>query len=78
MEKLILNLEIICGTCGKHGQAETSGKSGALLVKNEVSKIIDFGHFTKISQLLQCISCSIFKLFTCSWTFWKGDRKSVV
>ena len=52
MEKLILNLEIICGTRGKHGQVETSGKSGPLLVKNEVSRIIDFGHFTKISQLI--------------------------
>ena len=26
----------------------------------------------KISQLLQGITCSIFKLFSCSWTFWKG------
>ena len=33
MEKLILNLEIICGTRGEHGQAETSGKSGPLLSK---------------------------------------------
>ena len=33
MEKLILNLEIICGKRGKHGQAETSGKRGPLLSK---------------------------------------------
>ena len=33
MKKLILNFEIICGTRGKHGQAETSGKSGPLLSK---------------------------------------------
>ena len=33
MEKLIFNLEINCGTRVKHGQAETSGKSGPLLSK---------------------------------------------
>ena len=33
MEKLIFNLEITCGTRGKHCQDETSGKSGPLLSK---------------------------------------------
>ena len=33
MKKLILNFEIIFGTRGKHGQAESSGKSGPLLSK---------------------------------------------
>ena len=33
MEKLIFNLEINCGTRGKHGQAEPSGKSGPFLSK---------------------------------------------
>ena len=33
MKKLILTIEIKGGTRGKHGQAETSGKSGALLSK---------------------------------------------
>ena len=33
MEELILNLEINCGTRGRHGQAESSGKSGPLLSK---------------------------------------------
>ena len=33
MENLILNLEINCGTRGKHGQAESSGKSEPLLSK---------------------------------------------
>ena len=62
MKKLILKIEIKCGTRGKHGQADSNRKSGPLLSKNEISRINDFGHFTKISQLLQCISCSIFKL----------------
>ena len=72
MKKLIKKYEIKGGTRGKHGQVNSSGKSGAPFVKNEISRINDFGQFTKISQLLQCITCSIFKLCSCSWTFWKG------
>ena len=59
MEKLIFNLEINHGTRGWHDKDESSGKSGPFLSKIEVSRIVDFCHFTKISQLLQCISCSI-------------------
>ena len=33
MKKLILNIEIKSGTRGKHGQADSSGKSGPLLSK---------------------------------------------
>ena len=62
MKKLIKKSEIKGGTRGKHGQADSSGKSGPLLSKNEISRINDFDHFTKISQLPQGISCSIFKL----------------
>ena len=55
----MFNLEINHGTRVWHDKAESSGRRWAPFVKNEVSRIIDFGHFTKISQLLQCISCSI-------------------
>ena len=54
--------EIKHGTRVWHDKAESSGKKWALLSKIEVLRIVDFGHFTKISQLLQCISCSILKL----------------
>ena len=47
------------GTRGWHDKAEPSGKKWALLSKIEVLRIVDFCHFMKISQLLQCISCSI-------------------
>ena len=60
------------GTRGWHEKDESSGKSGPFLSKIEVSRIVDFGLFTKISQLLQCISCSILIIWTFSWTFWKG------
>ena len=68
----MFDLEINHGTRVWHDKAESSGRKWALLSKIEVSRIVDFCHFTKISQLLQGITCSIFKLFTCSWTFWKG------
>ena len=55
----MFNLEINHGTRGWHEKAESSGKKWALLSKIEVSRIVYFCHFTKISQLLQCISCSI-------------------
>ena len=55
----MFGLEINHGTRGWHEKAESSGRKWALLSKIEVSKIVDFFHFTKISQLLQCISCSI-------------------
>ena len=55
----MFNLEVNHGTRGWHDKAESSGKKWALLSKIEVLRIVDFCHFTKISQLLQCISCSM-------------------
>ena len=55
----MFDLEINHGTRVWHDKAESSGRKWALLSKIEVSRIVDFCHFTKISQLLQCISCSI-------------------
>ena len=65
-------LKLIMGhVCGMTRMNQVE-KNGALLSKIGFSRIVDFCHFTKISQLLQGTTCSIFKLFTCSWTFWKG------
>ena len=36
MKKLILKFEIKCGTRGKNGQANSSGKSGPLLSKMKI------------------------------------------
>ena len=55
----MFDLEINHGTHVWHDKAESSGKKWALLSKIEVSRIVDFCHFTKISQLLQCTYCSI-------------------
>ena len=51
--------EINHGTRVWHAKAESSGRKWALLSKIEVLRIVDFCKFMKISQLLQCISCSI-------------------
>ena len=43
----MFGLEINHGTRGWHDKAESSGSKWALLSKLEVSRIVDFCHFTK-------------------------------
>ena len=51
-------------------------KKWALLSKIEVSRIVDFCHFKKISQLLQCISCSILIIWNVLGHFGKVLKSS--